>query len=55
MNYTIPKITQEEYTKKDIQIKENCIETVKQIAPNSKVDFCTGCFSGIYPGKIYSE
>ena len=31
------------------------LETVKQIAPNSKVDFCTGCFSGIYPGKIYSE
>ena len=31
------------------------LDTIEQIAPNSKVDFCTGCFSGIYPGKIYSE
>lgn len=31
------------------------LDTIEQIAPNSKVDFCTGCFSGIYPGKKYSE
>lgn len=25
------------------------LDRVKDIAPNSKYDFCTGCFSGVYP------
>ena len=27
------------------------VNTLEQIAPNSKVHFCKGCFTGVYPSR----